>query len=60
MVGAALAALDSGLDSGANFTDEVRHVKEITDKLSKEDLDKIFDLSYYLKNVDVIFKRVLG
>ena len=50
----------AALDSGANFTDEVRHVKEITDKLSKEDLDKIFDLSYYLKNVDVIFKRVLG
>ncbi len=50
----------AALDSGKNFTDEVRNVKEITDKLSPQDLDKIFDLSYYRQNVDIIFKRVLG
>ncbi|MBX3457347.1 MAG: adenylosuccinate synthetase [Candidatus Paracaedibacteraceae bacterium] len=48
------------LDSGKDFRDEVRSVKEITDKLSPQDLDKIFDLAYYRQNVNVIFKRVLG
>lgn len=50
----------AALDSGKDFRDEVKSVKEITDKLSPQDLDKIFDLAYYRQNVNVIFKRVLG
>ncbi|MAQ71569.1 MAG: adenylosuccinate lyase [Alphaproteobacteria bacterium] len=31
---------------------------EVTERLSKEDLDKIFDYNAYLKNLDLIFERV--
>jgi len=32
--------------------------KDITRYLSRKDLDKIFDLNYYLRNIDKIFKRL--
>jgi len=34
--------------------------KEVKKNLTIKELDKIFDLSYYLKNVEYIFKRVFG
>lgn len=34
--------------------------KDVRKHLSKEDLDGLFDLNYYLKNVDAIFARAFG
>src|SRR5277367_6268653 len=42
------------------FRDLVSHDEAITNRLSPEILAKSFDLSRQLKNVDAIFKRVLG
>lgn len=33
---------------------------ELLDKLSEDEIKECFDYSYYLKNVDRIFKRVFG
>jgi adenylosuccinate lyase len=34
--------------------------KEVRKYLTKKELDNIFDLKYYFKNIDYIFKRVFG
>jgi adenylosuccinate lyase len=47
-------------DEGANFHDLVMKDIQITDKLSREELDELFDISKQLRNVDKIFKRVFG
>lgn len=45
-------------DEGANFRDLVLNDKRVTDKLSREELDVLFDVSKQLRNVDKIFERV--
>jgi adenylosuccinate lyase len=40
-----------------NFKDLVREDPEVNSKLSHEEIEKCFDLSYHLKNVDYILKR---
>ncbi len=45
-------------DEGANFRDLVMNDKQITEKLSREELEALFDVSKQLRNVDKIFKRV--
>jgi adenylosuccinate lyase len=40
-----------------NFKDLVRQDPEVHSKLSREEIEKCFDLSYHLKNVDYILKR---
>ena len=47
-------------DSKVTFYDLIKNDKQITSVLSDEDIEDIFDLNYHLKNVDHIFKRVLG
>jgi adenylosuccinate lyase len=47
-------------DEGANFRDLVMNDRQITDKLSREELDELFDVNKQLRNVDKIFKRVFG
>ena len=47
-------------DEGANFRDLVMNDKRVTEKLSREELDVLFDVSSQLRNVDKIFKRVFG
>ena len=42
------------------FRDLVAHDPAITSRLSKEKLEKAFDLNRQLKNVDAIFTRVLA
>jgi adenylosuccinate lyase len=42
------------------FRDEVAHDAAITKLLSAEKLEKTFDYTRQLGNVDAIFKRVLG
>ncbi|QHS24182.1 adenylosuccinate lyase [Virgibacillus sp. MSP4-1] len=45
-------------EEGVPFRSLLEKDKEITDVLSKEDLDECFDYEYHLKNVDGIFERI--
>ena len=47
-------------DEGANFRELVMKTQSITERLSREELDALFDVSRQLRNVDKIFKRVFG
>ncbi len=40
------------------FLENLKNDKEVTAKLSHDDLDELFDLTYHTKNVDAIFSRV--
>jgi adenylosuccinate lyase len=44
--------------TGSNFRDNLLQDKEVTQYLKSRDLDKIFDLDYYLRNVNKIFRKV--
>ena len=45
-------------DDSANFRDLVLNDKRVTEKLSREELDALFDVSKQLRNVGKIFDRV--
>jgi adenylosuccinate lyase len=45
-------------DECANFHDLVMKDSRVTEKLSREELDALFDVNNQLRNVDKIFKRV--
>ena len=47
-------------DAGANFRELVMKTQSITERLSREELDDLFDVSKPLRNVDKIFERVFG
>jgi adenylosuccinate lyase len=47
-------------DESANFRDLVMNNPAITERLSTEELDALFDLQHQLRNVDKIFERVFG
>jgi adenylosuccinate lyase len=47
-------------DEGANFRDLVMNNPAVTERLSTEELNALFDLSHQLRNVDKIFERVFG
>jgi adenylosuccinate lyase len=47
-------------DEGANFRELVMKTQSITERLSREELDALFDVSRQLRNVDKIFRRVFG
>ncbi|MDY7000894.1 MAG: adenylosuccinate lyase, partial [Thermodesulfobacteriota bacterium] len=42
------------------FPDQVRADKGVAASLSREKLDEIFDMGYYLRQEDLIFKRVFS
>jgi len=50
----AMKTWKEGTDFKANLLED----KEVVEYLSRKDLDKIFDLDYYLRNVNKIFRRV--
>jgi adenylosuccinate lyase len=41
-----------------DFKELLKNDREVRKFLSEKEIEKLFDLSYYLKNVDYIFKRV--
>ena len=43
---------------GTHFRDNLNADKEVARHLSNTELDRIFDLDYYLRNVPGIFKRL--
>lgn len=45
---------------GKDYKELLEQNEEVCKHLSKEELDGCFTLDYYLKNVDLIFKRVFG
>ena len=47
-------------DSGENFKDLLLTDPEILAHLSKNELEGLFELNYYLKHVDTIFTQVFG
>jgi adenylosuccinate lyase len=42
------------------FKDALLQDPEVMSYLSKEELDKIFDVNEFLKNIDYIYNRVFG
>jgi adenylosuccinate lyase len=47
-------------DEGGEYEDLVIHDPEISSHLSREEIEHVFDLNYYLRNVDKVFARVFG
>jgi adenylosuccinate lyase len=47
-------------DEGADFRELVTSDKDIAAHLSREQIEAVFSLKKYLKNVDEVFARVFG
>ncbi len=45
-------------DEGGNFKDLVLADKDVTERLSSEEIEKVFDVNHYLRNVGKVFERV--
>ncbi|RME62687.1 MAG: adenylosuccinate lyase, partial [Nitrospirae bacterium] len=43
-----------------DFKETLKEDPEVTEHLSSEELDGLFDINYYLRNIDYIYKRVFG
>jgi adenylosuccinate lyase len=52
-------AMKAAAGSG-RFRDLVKKDKEITEHMSEAEIDKSFELEYYTRHVDTIFRRVFG
>jgi adenylosuccinate lyase len=47
-------------EEGKDFLTELKADTEVTDKISPQKLEELFDLNFHTKNVDAIFTRVFG
>lgn len=47
-------------DEGGTFRDRVENDADITSHLSSDEIARVFDLKYYLRNVDKVFSRVFA
>ncbi|MDQ3179714.1 MAG: adenylosuccinate lyase [Acidobacteriota bacterium] len=47
-------------DEGGEFQDLVKNDADISAKLSAEEIEKVFDVKHYLRNVGKVFARVFG
>jgi adenylosuccinate lyase len=47
-------------DEGGEFKELILNDADINSKLSTEEIEKVFDMRYYLRNVDKVFARVFG
>ncbi|MEJ7698534.1 MAG: adenylosuccinate lyase [Pyrinomonadaceae bacterium] len=45
-------------DEGGEYRDLVMNDKDINSRLSNEEIERIFDVKYYLRNVEKVFARV--
>ncbi|HSK74278.1 MAG TPA: adenylosuccinate lyase [Pyrinomonadaceae bacterium] len=45
-------------DEGGEYKDLILNDEEIREKLSAEEIEKVFDVRHYLRNVDKVFERV--
>ena len=49
-----------GMSESLNFEELIKKDKFISSILSKKEIEDIFDLGYHMKNIDKIYKRILG
>ena len=54
------SAAENGNTATLTLRGELENDKDVMNKLSAADLDGIFDLTPYTKNIDYVFKRVFG
>lgn len=47
-------------DEGGTFKDRVENDADITSHLSSDDIARVFDVKYYLRNVEKVFERVFS
>jgi adenylosuccinate lyase len=47
-------------DEGGEYQQLVRSDADIASRLSREEIDRVFDLKHYLRNVEKVFARVFG
>lgn len=47
-------------DDGGEYRELVMRDADISSHLSEDEIARVFDLKHYLRNVDVVFKRVFG
>jgi adenylosuccinate lyase len=47
-------------DGELSLLDLLKSDRDVSSRLSDEELDALFDLGYHLKHVDTIFDRVFG
>lgn len=47
-------------DEGGTFRDRVENDADITSHLTSDEIARVFDLKYYLRNVDKVFARVFA
>ncbi len=47
-------------DEGGEYRDLVMNDADISAKLSKEEIEKVFDMRHYLRNVEKVFERVFS
>ncbi len=47
-------------DEGGDFKDLIMKDKDVGAKLSNEEIERVFDVKHYLRNVDKVFGRVFG
>ena len=52
-------ALDAFEEKG-NFKANLLEDNDVTSRLSKEEIESLFDKKAFLKNIDVIYDRILG
>ena len=45
---------------GQNFLSSLKSDKEVTEKISSDELESFFDLDYHTKHVNTVFQRVFG
>jgi len=45
---------------GQNFLSSLKSDKEVTEKISSDELEGFFDLDYHTKHVNTVFQRVFG
>jgi adenylosuccinate lyase len=47
-------------DGALSLLDLLKADREVTERLSDDELNSLFDLEYHFKHVDTIFARVFG
>jgi len=46
--------------NGQNFLSSLKSDREVTEKISSDELEGFFDLDYHTKHVNTVFQRVFG
>jgi adenylosuccinate lyase len=47
-------------DEGSDYKDLLLNDEDIRAYLSPEEIERVFDVKYYLRNVEKVFERVFG